>query len=84
MINVLHNLDNLNNYQGLPQDPQILYPMILQFKQNPNHPLHKGKSSDDQWNILCPISQQTDSQAFSVTLLVTVIRSVIGLKPKGG
>ena len=40
--------------------------------------------SDDQWDILCPQNQQTHSKDFDITLLVAVIRSVIGLKPKGG
>ena len=81
---VLHNLGNVSHYQGLPQDPKLLYQILLKCRQDPNHPLHKARLSREQWAILCPISQQTDSKTFNITLLVAVIRSVIGLRPKGG
>ena len=84
LIHVLHNLGNVSHYTGLPQDPNLLYQLLLNCKQDQSHPLHKAKLSDEQWNILCPITQQTDSKVFDITLLVAVIRSVIGLKPKGG
>ena len=84
LIHILHNLGNVLHHQGLPQDPKLLYQLLLKCKQDPNHKLHKAKLSDEQWNILCPISQETDSNNFDITLLVAVIRSVIGLKPKGG
>ena len=83
LISVLHNLGNDATYQGLPQDATLLYQQMLQCKQNKNHPLHKVLSGD-QWDILCPPNQQTHSKDFDITLLVAVIRSVIGLKPKGG
>ena len=83
LISVLHNLGNDATYQGLPQDATLLYQRMLQCKQNKNHPLHKVLSVD-QWDILCPQNQQTHSKDFDITLLVAVIRSVIGLKPKGG
>ena len=83
LISVLHNLGNDATYQGLPQDETHLYQRMLQCKQNVNHPLHKVLSVD-QWDILCPQNQQTHSKDFDITLLVAVIRSVIGLKPKGG
>ena len=83
LISVLHNLGNDATYQGLPQDATLLYQRMLQCKQNKNHPLHKVLSVD-QWDILCPPNQQTHSKDFDITLLVAVIRSVIGLKPKGG
>ena len=83
LISVLHNLGNDATYQGLPQDATLLYQRMLQCKQDVKHPLHKVLS-DDQWGILCPPNQQTHSKDFDITLLVAVIRSVIGLKPKGG
>ena len=83
LISVLHNLDNDATYQGLPQDATLLYQQMLQCKQDVKHPLHKVLSVD-QWDILCPLNQQTYSKDFDITLLVAVIRSVIGLKPKGG
>ena len=83
LINVLHNLGNDATYQGLPQDATLLYQRMLQFKQEVKHSLHKVLSND-QWDILCPPNQQTYSKDFDITLLVAVIRSVIGLKPKGG
>ena len=83
LISVLHNLGNDATYQGLPQDATLLYQRMLQCKQDVKHPLHKVLH-DDQWDILCPPNQQTHSKDFDITLLVAVIRSVIGLKPKGG
>ena len=83
LINVLHNLGNDATYQGLPQDATLLYQRMLQCKQDVKHPLHKVLSVD-QWDILCPPNQQTHSKDFDITLLVAVIRSVIGFKPKGG
>ena len=83
LISVLHNLGNAATYKGLPQDPTLLYQQMLQCKQDVKHSLHKVLS-DDQWDILCPSNQQTHSKDFDITLLVAVIRSVIGLKPKGG
>ena len=83
LISVLHNLDNDATYQGLPQDATLLHQRMLQCKQDVKHPLHKVLS-DDQWDILCPPNQQTHSKDLDITLLVAVIRSVIGLKPKGG
>lgn len=56
---------------------------MLECKNNTNHVLHKVLK-DDQWNILCPPNEETFSSKFDITLLVAVIRSVIGLKPKGG
>ena len=79
LIHVLHTFGNV-----LPRDHKLLYQLLLKCKQDPKHPLNKAKLSDEQWNILCPISQETDSKVFDITLLVAVIRSVIGLKPKGG
>ena len=83
LINVLHNFDNDVTYQGLPEDAILLYQRMLHCKQDVKHSLHKVLS-DDQWDILCPTNQQTHSKDFDITLLVAVIRSVIGLKPKGG
>ena len=83
LISVLHNFGNDATYQGLPQDETHLYQRMLQCKQDVKHPLHKVLSVD-QWDILCPPNQQTHSKDFDITLLVAVIRSVIGLKPKGG
>ena len=83
LISVLHNLGNDATYQGLPQDATLLYQQMLQCKQDVKHSLHKVLNND-QWNILCPPNQQTHSKDFDITLLVAVIRSVIGLKPKGG
>lgn len=56
---------------------------MLLCKQNTKHPLHNVLKCD-QWNILCPPNQKTYSSNFDITLLVAVMRSVIGLKPKGG
>ena len=83
LISVLHNLGNDATYLGLPQDATLLYQRMLQCKQDVKHPLHKVLN-DDQWDILCPLNQQTHSKDFDITLLVAVIRSVIRLKPKGG
>ena len=83
LISVLHNLGYDATYQGLPQDATLLYQRMLQCKQDVKHPLHKVLR-DDQWDILCPPNQQTHSKDFDITLLVAVIRSVIGLKPRGG
>ena len=83
LISVLHNLDNDATYQGLPQDATLLYQRMLQCKQDVKHSLHKVLS-DDQWDILCPSNQETNSKDFDITLLVAVIRSVVGLKPKEG
>ena len=56
---------------------------MLECRNNSKHGLHKVLK-DDQWNILCPPNKKTYSKDFDITLLVAVIRSVVGLKPKGG
>ena len=61
----------------------LLYQRMLECRNNSKHGLHKVLK-DDQWNILCPPNKKTYSKDFDITLLVAVIRSVVGLKPKGG
>ena len=45
--------------------------------------LHKALK-DDQWNILCPQNQLSNPEDWDITLLIAVLRTVIGLKPLGG
>ena len=83
LISILHNLDNDPNYQGLPTDPKLFYQEILKCKNDKNHVLQRVLKAD-QWDILCPPSQQTHSKYLDITILVALIRSVIKLEPKGG
>ena len=84
LISILHNLDNDPSYHGLPTDPKQFYQEMLKCKQNTKHSLHKVLKAD-QWDILCPPNQQeTNFKDLDITILVALIRSVIGLKPKGG
>ena len=84
LISILHNPDNDPSYHGLPTDPKQFYQEMLKCKQNTKHSLHKVLKAD-QWEILCPPNQQeTNFKDIDITILVALIRSVIGLKPKGG
>ena len=84
LISTLHNLDNDPSYHGLPTDPKQFYQEMLKCKNNLKHKLHKVFKAD-QWDILCPPNQQeTNFKDLDITILVALIRSVIGLKPKGG
>ena len=83
LISILHNTDNDTSYVGLPNDPHQLFQRMQQCQQNRNHDLHKVLKQE-QWNVLCPPNQQTNSNDWDVTLLVAVIRSELKLNPLGG
>jgi len=59
---------------------------MQQCQQNKNHALNKGggKLRPEQWDVLCPMNQQSNAKDWDITLLVAVIRSELKLAPAGG
>ncbi|XP_066927888.1 uncharacterized protein [Clytia hemisphaerica] len=83
LIDVLYNSHNDASYHGLPTNPSALYQRLLQCKQDKRNRLHKVLKSD-QWNTLCPQNQLSNPEDWDITLLIAVLRTVVGLKPIGG
>uniref|UniRef100_A0A7M6DK37 Uncharacterized protein n=1 Tax=Clytia hemisphaerica TaxID=252671 RepID=A0A7M6DK37_9CNID len=83
LIGVLHNVHNDTSYTGLPTCPTQLYQIFVQCKQNKKHELNKVLKKE-QWEILCPQNGSTNPEDWDITLLITVLRSVVGLQPAGG
>uniref|UniRef100_A0A7M5WV34 DZIP3-like HEPN domain-containing protein n=1 Tax=Clytia hemisphaerica TaxID=252671 RepID=A0A7M5WV34_9CNID len=83
LIDVLHNVHNDTSYTGLPTCPKQLYQIFVQCKQNKKHELNKVLKKE-QWEILCPQNGSTNPEDWDITLLIAVLRSVVGLQPAGG
>ncbi|XP_057294892.1 uncharacterized protein LOC130623422 [Hydractinia symbiolongicarpus] len=71
--NVLHNKFNNPAYQGLPEDPVLLF---QELKKNQPH-LSKLKSkkriTKAQWKLLYPDTKQTHSREFDIPLMVILL-----------
>ncbi|XP_066935719.1 uncharacterized protein [Clytia hemisphaerica] len=83
LIGVLHNVHNDTSYTGLPTCPKQLHQIFVQCKQNKKHELNKVLKKE-QWEILCPQNGLTNPEDWDITLLIAVLRSVVGLQPAGG
>ena len=83
LIDTLHNTNKDPSYNGLPTDPKQLYQVLLKCKQNKKHKLHKVLKPD-QWNMLCPNNGLSNPEDWDITLLIAVLRSVVGFQPVGG
>ena len=83
LLCVLHNKDNLS-YQGLPEDPSLLYKELSTIHKGVIDKLtKKGVLKKDQLEVLLPTNgnQKTFSEAFDVTLLVLLIINCTTLPP---
>ncbi|XP_066935721.1 uncharacterized protein [Clytia hemisphaerica] len=83
LIDVLRNVHNDTSYTGLPTCPKQLHQIFVQCKQNKKHELNKVLKKE-QWEILCPQNGLTNPEDWDITLLIAVLRSVVGLQPAGG
>ena len=83
LLCVLHNKDNLS-YQGLPEDPSLLYKELSTIHKGVIDKLtKKGALKKDQLEVLLPTNgnQETFSEAIEVTLLVLLIINCTTLSP---
>ena len=83
LIDVLHNVPNDTSYAGLPTCPKQLHQRLLQCKQNKKHELNKVLKKE-QWDVLCPQNGSSNPEDWDITLLIAVLRTVVGLQPAGG
>ncbi|XP_066931781.1 uncharacterized protein [Clytia hemisphaerica] len=83
LIDVLHNVHNDTSYTGLPTCRKQLHQIFVQYKQNKKHELNKVLKKE-QWEILCPQNGLSNPEDWDITLLIAVLRSVVGLQPAGG
>ncbi|XP_066935723.1 uncharacterized protein [Clytia hemisphaerica] len=83
LIDVLHNVHKDASYTGLPTCPKQLYQIFVQCKQDNKHELNKVLKKE-QWQILCPQNGSSNPEDWDITLLIAVLRSVVGLQPAGG
>ncbi|XP_066935706.1 uncharacterized protein [Clytia hemisphaerica] len=83
LIDVLHNVHNDTSYTGLPTCRKQLHQIFVQYKQNKKHELNKVLKKE-QWEILCPQNGSSNPEDWDITLLIAVLRSVVGLQPAGG
>ncbi|XP_066931794.1 uncharacterized protein [Clytia hemisphaerica] len=83
LIDVLHNVHKDASYTGLPTCLKQLYQIFVQCKQDNKHELNKVLKKE-QWQILCPQNGSSNPEDWDITLLIAVLRSVVGLQPAGG
>uniref|UniRef100_A0A7M5VER8 DZIP3-like HEPN domain-containing protein n=1 Tax=Clytia hemisphaerica TaxID=252671 RepID=A0A7M5VER8_9CNID len=77
LIWILHNLGNDPSYNGLPQNPQLLFQELSTPANQKKINRLKGKVlKQDQLDLLLPPNgNATDSSTFDVTLLCILIRN---------
>ncbi|XP_057299033.1 uncharacterized protein LOC130629724 [Hydractinia symbiolongicarpus] len=75
LLNVLHNVNNRGSYQGLPSDPNRLYNDLRNHLAKLTKLKDKKIIKSDQWLLLFPVNQQTDSSKFDTTLIVLLIKN---------
>ena len=80
LFGILHNEYSDPSYPGLPKDKKQLYQILANFKRRMEKQL-KRFVHQDQWNILCPSSGETDSEELDVTLILVVVEYESHIQP---
>ena len=77
LLRILHNSKNDPNYDGLPEDPHLLYQELSSKHLNSIQQLKKSSIlQQDQIDlILPPNDNKTDSTKFDITLICILIRN---------
>ncbi|XP_057298864.1 uncharacterized protein LOC130629617 isoform X2 [Hydractinia symbiolongicarpus] len=84
LLNVLHNVNNRGSYQGLPSDPNRLYNDLRNHLAKLTKLKDKKIINSDQWLLLFPGNQQTDSSKFDTTLIILLIINCTTFPPPNG
>ena len=79
LLRILHNAKNDPNYDGLPEDPHLLYQELRSEHFNLIQHLKKKKIlQQDQINLIFPPNDnKTDSTKFDITLICILIRKCL-------
>lgn len=75
--NILHTV--------FPRDPKLFYQELITNHQKKLLELKNKKRilNKDQYDLLFPVSQETNSEHFDATLLGILLRSICGFKANG-